>query len=100
MRTHYLIIGCWLLTSLASADEKSIPLWPNEIPGPKDEAEGPETDLPGTNQPPIRRTTNITKPSLVPFVPEKPNGVAVIVIPGGGFGYLTTDLEGSEACEW
>jgi acetyl esterase/lipase len=94
------LLSLSLFVTIATAEEKGIPLWPAEVPGPPVEADGEEMDLPPRGSSPIRRTTNITKPSLVAFPAKEPSGTAVIVIPGGGFGYLTTDLEGSEACEW
>jgi acetyl esterase/lipase len=100
MLRNILLLSLSLFVTVAAADDKGIPLWPDEVPGPRVEAEGAEVDLPSRGGAPIRRTTNITKPSLVAFPAMEPSGTAVIVIPGGGFGYLTTDLEGSEACEW
>lgn len=97
------LIGAIVAPGSASAEPQSIPLWSGEIPGPKPDATGPEGDLPERpGGAPIRRTTNITSPSLVVYEAraEKRTGAGLIVIPGGGFGYLTTDLEGSEACEF
>lgn len=37
---------------------------------------------------------NITRPGLVPFVPENSNGQAVIVVPGGGYKFLSMENEG------
>ncbi len=31
---------------------------------------------------------------------KNPNGAAVLILPGGGFGRVVPDLEGSEAAEW
>ena len=40
------------------------------------------------------------KPSLTIYQPEKPNGTAVVVCPGGGYGHLATGHEGAEIGEW
>jgi acetyl esterase/lipase len=40
------------------------------------------------------------KPSLRVFKAEKPNGTAVVVCPGGGYGFLADDHEGNQVAEW
>ena len=40
------------------------------------------------------------KPSLQVFKAEKPNGCAVVVCPGGGYGFLADDHEGKQVAEW
>jgi acetyl esterase/lipase len=44
--------------------------------------------------------TSTDKPSLKVFRPEKPNGCAVVVCPGGGYGFLADDHEGKQVAEW
>lgn len=39
-------------------------------------------------------------PAIIPFIPEKPNGVAVIVIPGGAYRRQVLNLEGTDVAEW
>lgn len=43
---------------------------------------------------------NVVDPTLTVFEPEKPNGTAVIVCPGGGFHWLAYETEGTEVAEW
>ena len=47
-------------------------------------------------------TTDEDKPAIIPFVPEKTrrNGVAVLVIPGGGFVIRAKDHEGVLVAQW
>jgi acetyl esterase/lipase len=42
------------------------------------------------------------KPSLTVFLPpkEKRNGAAVVICPGGGYGFLAVDHEGKQVAEW
>jgi acetyl esterase/lipase len=40
------------------------------------------------------------KPSITVFKAEKPNGAAVVVCPGGGYGFLADDHEGKQVAEW
>jgi acetyl esterase/lipase len=45
---------------------------------------------------------NITKPTLTPFLPKKGtgNGAAVLVIPGGGFKFVSISNEGWPVAQW
>jgi acetyl esterase/lipase len=42
----------------------------------------------------IARTKNVSVPQLTVYRPEKPNGTAVIICPGGGYAILAMDKEG------
>jgi acetyl esterase/lipase len=74
-----------LLIRPASADEpREIPLWPDgAVPG----AVG---------------TGPADRPSLTLYRPpaEKANGTAVVICPGGGYGFLALDHEGREVAKW
>jgi acetyl esterase/lipase len=39
-------------------------------------------------------------PTLTAFVPEKPNGTAIVVCPGGGYGGLAVGHEGKDVAAW
>jgi len=45
------------------------------------------------------RVRNVTVATLTSFVPEKPNGKAVLIIPGGGFLMLSIQEEGTAVAE-
>jgi acetyl esterase/lipase len=84
-----------------AADRREIKLWPQGMPEPVVPAEPPEKVEKGTDG--ISRRSNVSQPRL--FVHEPPAGVkrsgaGVIVVPGGGFGRLADEHEGSDACEW
>jgi acetyl esterase/lipase len=49
---------------------------------------------------PDRVITGITRPSLTAFVPDHPNGTAVIVAPGGAYGRIVLDKEAAEMARW
>ena len=49
---------------------------------------------------PDRSFTNVTKPTLTAVFPEKPTGAAVIICPGGGYGSLAYDKEGTDVAAW
>ena len=44
--------------------------------------------------------TQIVTPSLLVHRPEKPNGIAVIVAPGGGYSRIVIDKEGPDTSAW
>lgn len=44
--------------------------------------------------------TAADKPTLTAYKPERPNGTAVVVCPGGGYGFLADDHEGKQVAEW
>lgn len=70
------------LTMLASAQTpKTEPLWPEGAPG----AVG---------------TEEVDKPSLTQYIAASPNGAAVLVCPGGGYGALAMDHEGKQVADW
>jgi len=48
----------------------------------------------------VSRLADVTNPTIQLFTPKNPNGTAVIVCPGGGYGILALDLEGTELCTW
>lgn len=44
--------------------------------------------------------TNISVPTMQAFIPEHPNGTAVIIAPGGGLYALSIDSEGNDVAKW
>lgn len=77
--------------------DEVLPLWPGDPPG------GPVAGLveqvedrikPGGL--PDRAVRHITKPTLTVFRPAKPNGSALLLIPGGGYALVVKDKEGFE----
>ena len=48
----------------------------------------------------VIRLADITNSTIKIFRPKNANGTAVIVCPGGGYGILALDLEGTELCTW
>jgi acetyl esterase/lipase len=83
-----------------------INLWPDIAPGEKGDI-GEEKDItkptdgkPGGKS--VIRLGNVSHPTITVYSPpaDKANGTAVVVCPGGGYGILALDLEGTEICEW
>lgn len=76
-----------------------IPIWPESAPGETGKAAGTPLPVREADNPPITRVAGITYPTMEVFLPAgaTANGVAVLILPGGGFRYVVPDLEGSEA---
>ncbi|HEX7853437.1 MAG TPA: alpha/beta hydrolase [Sphingobium sp.] len=76
-------------------------IWPGAAPGTED-WKGPETEntlvLPGIGK--LSMVSNVTVPTLTLVRPAKPNGTAVIVVPGGGFQALAMTHEGVQVANW
>jgi acetyl esterase/lipase len=69
------------LPALAAPTPEVIPLWPDGAPVTKDRKEQAE----------VRLTV---------YRPEQPNGTAMVICPGGGYGMLVTKGEGSGIAAW
>lgn len=88
------------LSLVADEGQPKIELWPDGSPEPRAVADMPERVEKGKDG--ITRHYNITAPRLLIFEPTgvKRGDAAAIVVPGGGFGVLADEHEGSDACRW
>ncbi|MES2788500.1 MAG: alpha/beta hydrolase [Planctomycetota bacterium] len=71
------------VTSVWAAGPEPIPLWPEKVPGATGEDE------------PDRPSVRIHQPAK-----GKANGAAVVICPGGGYGIIAMDHEGSQVANW
>jgi len=78
-----------------------IALWPNGPPGGGGvsvvETVIERGDANGLRD---RAVTHVRRPTLTVFRPARPNGAAVILIPGGGYERVVVDKEGFETARW
>jgi acetyl esterase/lipase len=78
-------------------------VWPGKAPGENGQI-GPEKFLEPNpkEKPPIKRLTNVSKPTITIYRPvkDKDTGTAVLICPGGGYHILAWDLEGEEVASW
>src|SRR5262245_30526519 len=81
--------------------DEVIRLWPDGPPT-KLEGVGPEVEYRATVGVAADAVMlrNVSEPTLSVFRPAKPNGVGVIVCPGGGWRILTWEHEGTEVVRW
>lgn len=80
---------------------ETIALWPGAAPGnpsrlPHGKIEQRSTN-PGFND---RWVTGVDRATLMVRRPATPNGAAVLIVPGGGYGFLAIDNEGEEQARW
>lgn len=97
----FLILSFMISASVARADDpEEIIIWPNGHPEPRVSADPPEELVKGPDG--LTRRFNVSTPRLFLYQPEKhmATGAAIIVVPGGGFGRLSDEHEGSDVCRW
>jgi len=71
-----------------------LPLYANAIPNA---TAAPDKEY-STNTD-ILRIAKVSKPTMTLYKPDKPNGKAVIICPGGGYGILAWEKEGTKVAE-
>jgi len=112
MKRFLLAIGVILLaphvranssTWQPSPGHRQISIWPTSAPDAQ--ATGAERTTIQTQHlvagKPWTAVENVSEPTITVYSPSGANtGVAVIVLPGGGYQELAIDLEGTEVCEW
>jgi acetyl esterase/lipase len=89
-----------LLGSSLSGQPKTIKVWEGKIPGAIDNPSyKTETTYIDGNKPRIMKVTDPTL-EYYPAPAEKSTGVAIVICPGGGYGRLAIDHEGTLVAEW
>ncbi|MGK6320478.1 hypothetical protein [Sphingomonas sp. DT-204] len=81
--------------------DEVVDLWPGDPPGRTDVRIVRKIDDQSRDTAePDRWVTGIDRPVLVVRRPARPNGSAVLVVPGGGYGFLSYDNEGTSQAAW
>ena len=75
-------------------------VWPDLAPGETTRLIGTAQPTRPGEHPPVTRIENVTRPTFTVHLAKKPNGAAVVILPGGGFGKVVPDKEGTEAATW
>jgi acetyl esterase/lipase len=80
---------------------ETIDLWPKGAPGAPakplvETVQERSTDRLVTD----RAVFGITRPRMAVFRPDRPNGAAVLITPGGGYRWVVVDKEGYEMGRW
>lgn len=90
-----------VLPVIAQEPSVTLDVWPAAAPGEaRDIKEEWTISKPGEK--PLKKVTNVTRPTLSVFRParDKDTGVAMIVAPGGGYRMLMMDYEGEDVARW
>ncbi|KPM47496.1 alpha/beta hydrolase [Jiulongibacter sediminis] len=95
-----LFLTLLFISPMANA-QKVIPLYPDGVPGLKDNHGLSEANVSDRDDGVIR-LRNITNPTLTVFEPKasKKSGAAVIICPGGGYYILAFNKEGTDVAKW
>ncbi|BAX78451.1 alpha/beta hydrolase [Labilibaculum antarcticum] len=92
------ILSLLITISLSAFCQSNIiKLWPNQIPNSQKSNEKEIIESTG-----IIRISKVQNPTLEVFLPAKnnANGQAVVICPGGGYGILAYDWEGTDIAKW
>lgn len=88
-----------------AASGTQVPLWPADVTlakpdsGDHPEATGNGSSLVGGRE--WHWASYVTRPTMTIYRPTGQNtGATMLVLPGGGFYAVATDLEGTEICDW
>ena len=98
MKTMMKLYLCFFLLmisnkGLSQQNGVKISLWENGAPGFENRKDEPE-------QAKDWWVRNIHNPSITAYFPEKPNGMALLICPGGGHENLVFNSEGKDAAEY
>ena len=87
-----------VLLGLNVGAQQVIPLYKGVVPGSKPApSDFKENTITGTDG--VERISHVITPTLTVFIPAKPNGTAVIICPGGGYGILAINKEGYDVAK-
>ena len=103
MKTASILTAAFCALSLVparAAEPITLKLWPGGAPEPAGFKAEPETVMPPKDEKDVKRVSNVSEPTIAVFKPEKPNGTAVIVCPGGGYRILAIEHEGTQVCDY
>lgn len=88
------------IVTLPAAEPLVIDLWPEGVPEP--EGYQPPKIAVEEEKNGVKLIKLVTKPSITLYQPpaDQATGTAVLVCPGGGYGVLAIEHEGTQVCEW
>ena len=75
-------------------------VWPGLAPGETTRNRGETLPFRENEKPRVTRVVKISQPTFTVHLAEQPTGAAVVILPGGGFGKVVPDKEGTEVAQW
>lgn len=99
MKQLFLLTILFLSIPMFSQTNEFIELWPGKVPG---ETKEKSAAVISPQRSDIVCYEEVSNPGLEVFIPdpEKNNGAAIVVCPGGGYNILAYDKEGTEIAKW
>lgn len=97
-KTSFLLFVLLSLYLQSMSQENHVPLWPGgQVPNSQQSADKEKTEVRD-----ILRISLVQQPDIAVFLPSRKNatGQGVIVCPGGGYGVLAYDWEGTDIAKW
>lgn len=101
MLTFVITVGlaCAIFVDAVLATEMN-DVWPKLAPGETTRNRGETLPYRENEKPRVTRVVKISRPTFTVHLAEKPTGAAVVILPGGGFGKVVPDKEGTEVAQW
>lgn len=99
MRTRSTVLLLVLICDTVFGGEP-VDVWPQLAPGETTRSLGEKLPFREQEKPTVTRVVKITRPTFTVHLAENPTGTAAVVLPGGGFGKVVPDKEGTEAATW
>lgn len=93
MKNFITTLLLFVTTMLSAQNTLELPLWPAGAPN-SNGLTGTEEDLDGG------RVANVITPSITVYKANQPNGMAIIMCPGGGYARLAMNHEGHDLASW
>lgn len=93
MKNFITTLLLFVTTMLSAQNTLELPLWPAGAPN-SNGLTGTEEDLDGG------RVANVVTPSTTVYKANQPNGMAIIMCPGGGYARLAMNHEGHDMASW
>lgn len=93
MKNFITTLLLFVTTMLSAQNTLELPLWPAGAPN-SNGLTGTEEDLDGG------RVANVVTPSITVYKANQPNGMAIIMCPGGGYARLAMNHEGHDMASW
>ncbi len=96
----FFITQAFFTSCLIYGQSEVISLWKDSIPGAIEQPYYIEKALFENNT--LVRVHHVTEPTLSVFIPKekKPNGMAIVICPGGGYAHLSIKKEGTDIATW
>lgn len=95
----YISIICILCMSFQLyAQNDTFPLWKGNIPDAIKADDYKEETVYKDGE--LTKVSRVSQPTLTVYSPAKPNGTAVLILPGGGYAHLSMYKEGKKVAQW